>query len=405
MKIINKISSFFFLLLLLIIASSCEKTANDIVKDKEAKKITKAIAYSLQSDYEKQITTAALSKSNSKRSKFKSKKILWKSAFLQKIKDKNYILAPITLTENLSTNLEDGTRASLANLSMLIAEVDSASQTEFEFEIITKLPDKDYLFSTESYPKFTGKVLVEDIFEGNVRGYQFNKDNSVYTLTKTSQSAERPTQQHRPTTECRIIDWYSCATVDGVQYDCAYIYSDTYCWSGTDVAPSTSTAAYGVIGESTGSGGSTPTSVVSTPYQGYARICASSLNWTKVSNSWSGSIQNVAATALYDGPPDAIHTPDGNAITVVLPTLCVSIPSYNMSAATASKEFAATVNFASHWVQEALRAGEIPPTHLGVRTKYLELIKKNLLKVHPGSTLSTGPCSGTVVTSTATYGC
>jgi hypothetical protein len=226
----------------------------------------------------------------------KQQKVHWEKSFIQQVKNKKFLVSPISLQEESFTYLTDGSKVRLSDMSMLVSTI---GEDTIIFEIVTKLPDKDYLFNEKAYPDFTGHIFVEDLNGNYKEGYQILQNNVVRSLVRSSKSSDT---QQRPTTECSIIDWYSCASSDGgVTQTCRYMYSDTYCWGGGGTSNNNG-ATYGTVGqgESTGGSGGTTTSTPSTnsPGNGYAGLCASTINWTRVGSGLTSNLRELGITAI-----------------------------------------------------------------------------------------------------------
>ncbi len=343
--------------------------------------------------------------------------MLWKKSFIQRISGKSFLVTPLIIPASPYTYLEEGTRISLSNASLLVSSVYADS---VEFEVIIKIPDREYLLSEKNYPEFTGSVFVEDIFGNYKKGFQIKSGKPTLELIKGQKTHKNPGKSLatlKPAMECQIVDWYSCSTnADGTIFSCQYVYTQTYC-----VGPSGNSGYlggglyYGTIGQGTDSGGGasagtntipvSATNPSNIPGNGYAGLCANTISWKKIGNGWTAQVQELGVTAIYSGSPDPIHTPEGGYIDVTFANTCITMPAYNLTSTQASREFAIIFNHASVWIGNELDSGALRPTYMAVRSRLLELIRNSFNQLHPGSTFVIGTCSGTVTNSRAGYGC
>ena len=94
------------------------------------------------------------------------KSIFWTKSFIQKVDDAVFLVVPVKFHDSPSTYLEDGSKINFSDASFMVASVFPDS---LHFEVLTKIPDRDYLLSNETYPVFTGRIFVKDIYGNYIR--------------------------------------------------------------------------------------------------------------------------------------------------------------------------------------------------------------------------------------------
>lgn len=131
--------------------------------------------------------------------------------------------------------------------------------------------------------------------------------------------------------------------------------------------------------------------------QTIGRLC-NNLTFSQVGRSFTAEISGLGVTAINHFSNSAIHAELG--------LTCVEIPDYYLrDRFQASEAFANAFNLARSEIPSLLNAGLLAPNSVDIRNKLKILIIEFLNSKYPGSTLSTGGCSGEVSKNTADYGC
>lgn len=122
----------------------------------------------------------------------------------------------------------------LALSQMTYAMFYTDAENKWHAELVTSLPDQDYLMNTECKPEFSGLVLVEDWAGDFIKGFIY-KDSEFEKFELRTQL----TKQKTINDDCWTTDFYDGTSYDGGEtYNWVKVYSVTNCGgSGGDPEP------------------------------------------------------------------------------------------------------------------------------------------------------------------------
>jgi hypothetical protein len=118
------------------------------------------------------------------------------------------------------------------------------------------------------------------------------------------------------------------------------------------------------------------------------------LNFTTVGSSHTTQINGLGLFAKRS---------NGEAFNVELGSNCTSIPNYNLNSIEASEVFKEAFRLSIQSILIMLNDGSIAPNSSTVRPELINLIRSNLNSLAPGSSFSSGPCSGNILENQALY--
>ncbi|MCE6989634.1 hypothetical protein [Dyadobacter sp. CY323] len=205
--------NFFLSILLLVTSIACEYNSNDIftkpgINEFGVNEIIKDYNFKLNSNKWARTT-------KDKREKTLNRLVRW-DQYISVLKDKEQrIVVPFTLEEEIFTNWMDGKVIPYSSLTSLVV---SKKNGEYNYEVVTKYPDEDWLKRKST--KFSGQIIVEDINGEFIKGYEYKK-NEIQPIVKTLKN-ERTTYEK----VCSYINWYTCVSSNGVFYGCNFNYTE-----------------------------------------------------------------------------------------------------------------------------------------------------------------------------------
>ncbi|MEQ9405477.1 MAG: hypothetical protein RIM99_17940 [Cyclobacteriaceae bacterium] len=126
------------------------------------------------------------------------------------------------------------------------------------------------------------------------------------------------------------------------------------------------------------------------------KVCASSLDFQLTGEGFTAEITSLGALVVHDLTLQSVN--------VELGVVCVTLPANRFSNRyDAAAGFAAIMNYTRDLLDSKADAGELAMNAVSIRNEMISIINSELNNFLPGSTFSTGPCSGNIPTSVATY--
>ncbi len=212
MKLIYK--SIFSILILTTISCQVIEIQSDSHSAHESFSIEMA-----KENYQKVITESnRFRKSGGKSEKTNLRKLQWNQAYFLKTKNEKKLVVPFSLDSEIYMVQKDSTVIPYSKTTWFVVVM---RQGRMGFELITKIPDKEFLVNPTQ--KFTGVIVVENLFGDFIKGYQVGSRKVKKLINKANNL--RTTVSY----ECDLVDWYSCASVNGIGYGCSYNYTSSYC--------------------------------------------------------------------------------------------------------------------------------------------------------------------------------
>lgn len=248
-KIMNLKKAFRLLLLLLII--SCQKQA---VVDSSLKSsddfIQQAKSFFITNVKNQTIDPSSL---NLRQSLEKTPD--WKDAYTINLSVGKTVVVPLAYDHPLYVE-GNGVRLSIDDLSHLL--IYKSSGGNYKAEVITTLPDNDFVNSKDATRAFSGSVVAEDWQGHFLAGFHYDTSGVKAIVSNKSPSAER----NKIEITCITTSWYTCVSMEGVNHVyCNYDGSETQCFSssspdyGGSGGSSPNSADYGIVGGIHGDGG------------------------------------------------------------------------------------------------------------------------------------------------------
>lgn len=219
-KKVHSFSKKFLLLILsLFTVIACDNRL-DVKNSFENEKIDLSSISDVRKDYEEKISKPNNLRGGKKRKeKVKDKLLQWDKSYTIGEGNKQRIVVPFTLKDEIYTKLPDSTVVPYSSISSFLV---SGKKGAYTYEIATQLPDLEWL-KNKSKP-FTGKIVIEDINGNFVKGYRYKSGGEIIPLTSTESDENQRTSAI--VMMCDITDWYTCVFVDGYMVGCSYDRTD-----------------------------------------------------------------------------------------------------------------------------------------------------------------------------------
>lgn len=327
-------------------------------------------------------------KKNEKKAKTSKKKLFWNEAHIQTINNQQRLVVPFQLDQEIYAQYADGARIPFSQTSYFTAYMKNG---QYEYEIITEIPDLDFLLYAKKMADFSGTVLIEDTFGNFIKGYKI-KNKLAYDLTVRESS---PNGRLRDQVYCTTVDWYSCASGDGGStWTCTRMYTEVVCETSGGGG---GTNTYGVIGDwtPTGGGGGDTGQYTMEPYpdanSGYPpnrRLCVPSVsNIKRVGDDWFLNLDAVGLSVAHVAHPD--RKVNGEVLHA-----CFAIPAYDMPASAAAIAITNAINYARSRVYAEVASGVIGVNPNVMRTHLIEYIEESLGVSNPGYSFTKQTCPG-----------
>ncbi|GLU55750.1 hypothetical protein [Dyadobacter frigoris] len=331
--------------------------------------------------------TSLRKESNDWKRRVADKKVFWKTVKKVQVDGIERLVIPFNLKEEFTAKLPDSSKISYSNASYIIA---TKTNSGYNFEVMTKLPDIEYLTATK-FERYSGLLIFESLVGEFIRGYKVTRDNKVTEITLSEGDSKS-----RITTEmCTYVDWYSCTN-----QVCSYMHTDVVCEGGQvptfDFGTNT---GYGTIGEDISSGiGSLPPAggEGGTPLPYVGKLCPPT-NWTTTGAAKSSNVTGLGLTAINFSTEQIIN--------VDFFTSCVTIPTHGRTNEQIGIMFAYAYNNARQRIEIALNNGTIEYQHNQIRARLISYITEGLRSFDQGASfVPSGGCQNTV-TNTGNYYC
>lgn len=323
--------------------------------------------------------------SNKKSLKTRNKKVFWNEARIETINDEKRLVIPFELEDEIFVNLPDGQRLSYSQTSYFTAYKKNGA---YKFEVITQLPDLDFLSYGKTMKDFSGTILIDDEAGNFLKGFKV-KNRQYYPLSKPENS---PNARKMDQAFCTTVDWFSCASANGgASWDCSYMYTETICDSsgGSPVYSS-----YGVTGQWTPMGGGSGAqpdysfAPFPEPPANQGDLCPPSANnFKRVDNDWFINLNSVGLSVEHQAHP-------GRFINAEVVNACFSIPSYDMPASACSVAITNAINYARSRVGADLNSQTLAPNPTAMRMRLIQYIEESLGQSNPGYTFTKHTCPG-----------
>jgi len=150
------------------------------------------------------------------------KSLLWDKASIRAISSGHAIIVPIFYDKELYLSKQN-TYIGLSQMSYAMFYTDA--DKNWHAELVTSLPDEDYLNKIDCDDEFTGLVLVED-WSGNLLKGFWHKNSEISSLAVETRRTKMLTTE-KP---CLKTDYYDVRTTVSGEY-WIYSYSEEYCFS------------------------------------------------------------------------------------------------------------------------------------------------------------------------------
>jgi hypothetical protein len=253
---------------------------------------------------------------------------VWGEANVQDLSFGKAVVVPVEIREPLYVKLDGGAVSlSASEITWLLLYQDEFLQ--WHVEVVTKIPDDNYLQQLPVAHSFSGTVRVEDWQGRFLKGFLYIGD-SIWTVA-ASQIYRRPVATSREEEDsdgeppnlrvgtlslapgnplmgiCSETDWYGCATIGDGPVQCTYVYTSEDCPgiisgkmpggpSGLPAPPD-----YGVIGSGGGTGSSSVQRI----------ICDTSISQHPIVNC---VYTQLMSTQLQHGLKNILSSFDDNTI-------------------------------------------------------------------------------------------
>ncbi len=161
--------------------------------------------------------------------------LLWEKADTRSLTKGIGVIIPISYSDERYTAKGNST-VSLSQLSYAMIYKDQIGG-QYHVELITTIPDEEYLSSDQSNQQFTGIVNVED-WEGNfLKGFLY-KSGEIIEFTREEKKEAKSAKIAEVI--CITTDWYTCGAFsnggNGTTWDCHYDYTEIVCSLRPEVA-------------------------------------------------------------------------------------------------------------------------------------------------------------------------
>lgn len=162
----------------------------------------------------------------------------WGRAYMKNLPTGRAVIVPLTFSKEISYKLTDGRYEPINGKSYMLMYKDTNGIVHAE--VVTRMPDSDYLNSEKGSSSFSGAVLVED-WEGRlIKGFEISK-GKIRSLVSIADSIKPEKREEITPGElgatitslsvyCQTTTWRSCAYMDGEYKYCQVMYSETSCW-------------------------------------------------------------------------------------------------------------------------------------------------------------------------------
>ncbi len=173
--------SIFYLIIitsLLLFVGSCQNLES-IEPEKELEQMVSDAKYFFENEVDESYnSTKARNSGIVKTRKNIRKELQWDKAHIKELSFADALIIPVKYDEELYIP-KGNSSLSISQLTYII--IYKNEKGKFNIEIVTTIPDEEYLTSSETEPLFTGLVLVED-WKGNfIRGF-IHKDGHVENI-------------------------------------------------------------------------------------------------------------------------------------------------------------------------------------------------------------------------------
>lgn len=150
----------------------------------------------------------------------------WSNAKTVKLSIGEAVQVPLTFSKELYAQVKNSqSKLALSSVSYLLLYRNTRG---WQTEVVTRLPDADYLENKTIVKPFTGIVLVEDWLGNFIRGYQYGNNGTINKLSAPGiKGPASDTQVMKEASSCTITDWYSVS--GGYSH---YMYSEMTCIEG-----------------------------------------------------------------------------------------------------------------------------------------------------------------------------
>jgi uncharacterized membrane protein YgcG len=218
-KLIIKHFVFLFLLLPAVFFNSCYEETSSVINT-DGKLILDAQKY-----FEAEVLplNSQVSNNANLRRSYRgslSKNVKWNNASTKSLTVGTGVVVPITFSEPLYAKRGDNTSAlSINNTTYLL--IYTGTDKLMHAEMVTSLPDENYLSNSRSKKSFSGIAIVED-WQGNfLKGYHY-LNGAIRRLSYPSIGLSSAK------VVCIITDWFTCVATEYGQ-SCTYNYTETIC--------------------------------------------------------------------------------------------------------------------------------------------------------------------------------
>lgn len=149
---------------------------------------------------------------------------LWSGAKVIQDNTGTIVTVPVFISKAKYITISDGSHISATEMTFLKIYTNPKGVTHYE--VVTQIPDKDYLLG--KLP-FKGVTKVED-WKGNFLSAWTNKNNKISPATFSTSIRKSPSTETTAPTICTVTDWYDCRTFDdGAHWDCNYKSTTMVC--------------------------------------------------------------------------------------------------------------------------------------------------------------------------------
>ncbi|MGE0087941.1 MAG: hypothetical protein AB7S50_00515 [Bacteroidales bacterium] len=145
---------------------------------------------------------------------------LWDKAFIRDLSFGTGVVVPLIYEKELYVP-RGISSISLSNLSYILFYIDGESQ--MHAELVTTLPDENFMYSIDDSQPFSGLVIIEDWFGNFIKGF-LHKDGQITEIELHNYNKEIQ--------NCTTTDYYDCISDNGgLTWDCDLYDSQTICHS------------------------------------------------------------------------------------------------------------------------------------------------------------------------------